>query len=118
METTAVTNGVAEQVETLLKSQDTPNQSKDAPCSDTASAYVASTVHYTLPTMSEVNSVVDNGPLSIQDASMSGAIPLQQPSADDDTTGEAGLSWEMIGLGLEEPLPPSDVMDDLWDIFS
>lgn len=23
------------------------------------------------------------------------------------------LSWEMIGLGLEEPLPPQDMIDDL-----
>jgi len=26
---------------------------------------------------------------------------------------EPDFSWEMIGLGLEEPLPPQDVMDDL-----
>jgi hypothetical protein len=25
----------------------------------------------------------------------------------------ADISWEMIGLGLEEPLPPQDVMDEL-----
>ena len=24
-----------------------------------------------------------------------------------------GLSWEMIGLGLEEPLPPQDMIDEL-----
>jgi hypothetical protein len=28
--------------------------------------------------------------------------------------GERGTSWEMIGLGLEEPLPPPDVMEDLY----
>lgn len=32
-----------------------------------------------------------------------------------DVSGGFGesLSWEMIGLGLEEPLPPQDMIDDL-----
>ena len=25
----------------------------------------------------------------------------------------SSYSWEMIGLGLEEPLPPQDMVDDL-----
>ena len=25
----------------------------------------------------------------------------------------SSYSWEMIGLGLEEPLPPQDMIDDL-----
>lgn len=28
-------------------------------------------------------------------------------------TSEEDFSWEMIGLGLEEPLPPPEVMEDL-----
>lgn len=27
---------------------------------------------------------------------------------------EGEFPWEMIGLGLDEPLPPQDVMDDLY----
>lgn len=28
----------------------------------------------------------------------------------DDST----FTWEMIGLGLEEPLPPQETIDELW----
>jgi len=27
---------------------------------------------------------------------------------------DGGFAWEMIGLGLEEPLPPQETIDDLW----
>jgi hypothetical protein len=32
----------------------------------------------------------------------------------DDST----FAWEMIGLGLEEPLPPQETIDELWVILS
>ena len=31
--------------------------------------------------------------------------------------GGGGFTWEMIGLGLEEPLPPQDTIDDLHRIY-
>jgi len=34
---------------------------------------------------------------------------LNIPMPMDETT----FTWEMIGLGLEEPLPPQDTIDDL-----
>lgn len=33
---------------------------------------------------------------------------------DDSITSGGGFSWEMIGLGLEEPLPAQDVIDELY----
>ncbi len=29
------------------------------------------------------------------------------------TMDETNFTWEMIGLGLEEPLPPQETIDDL-----
>lgn len=31
--------------------------------------------------------------------------------------GEGNFSWEMIGLGLEEPLPPQETIDELHRIY-
>jgi hypothetical protein len=28
------------------------------------------------------------------------------------------FTWEMIGLGLEEPLPPQETIDELYVVFS
>ena len=27
---------------------------------------------------------------------------------------DSNFTWEMIGLGLEEPLPPQETIDELW----
>jgi hypothetical protein len=37
---------------------------------------------------------------------------LLQPEDLNVALGEP-MSWEMIGLGLEEPLPPQDIIDEL-----
>lgn len=111
---TTLTKSILEHVEALLQSQDASNESKDASRPDTASAYAASTLHSPPPKRSEVRNEINNGPTPIQDTSVLGTFPLQQPSAHNNT-GEADFSWDIIGLGLEEPLPPLDVMEELWD---
>lgn len=34
------------------------------------------------------------------------------------TIDETNFTWEMIGLGLEEPLPPQDTIDELWVLLA
>lgn len=96
-------------METLLKSQDSSDQSKDTPRQDSTSAYVASTVQQVLPGGDYLSSAekapafsetISPGPDAFQGASNS-------------HSAEGDFSWEMIGLGLDEPLPPQDVMDEL-----
>lgn len=36
----------------------------------------------------------------------------------DATMNTESFPWEMIGLGLEEPLPPQDTIEDLYDYIS
>ncbi|KAF1915234.1 fungal-specific transcription factor domain-containing protein [Ampelomyces quisqualis] len=98
-----------QQVEHLLKNQDTPDVSKDTSRPDTTSAYVANTLQQTLPNSGDYLSTQDR----IQDGSA--ADPLQTGAST--TNGDADFSWEMISLGLEEPLPPQDVMDELYQIY-
>jgi hypothetical protein len=97
-----------EQVEHLLKTQDAPETTRDAPRQDSTSAYVANTLQQALPNSGDYLKTQDR----IQDSRPLGAEPLQNGGAAP-TTGDADYPWEMIGLGLEEPLPPQDVMDEL-----
>ena len=100
-----------EQVETLLKSQDPTDLGKDAPHQGAASAYVASTINQSLP-----NGDFPNTACSTQTRTGGSGAPGDGPFQDavrNKNTTEQECSWEMIGLGLEEPLPPQEVMDDL-----
>jgi hypothetical protein len=97
-----------EQVEHLLKNQDTLEVSKDTSRPDTTSAYIASTLQQALPNQGDYLNTQDK----IQDSQVLGANALHNDATATDT-GDAESSWEMIGLGLEEPLPPQDVMDEL-----
>lgn len=101
-----------EQVETLLKSQDVPDQRKDTSRSDSTSAYVANTIQQVLPNSNDQSNTSNNDPGRPQEFRPTGVNPFSKGDANG-INGEADFSWEMIGLGLEEPLPPQDVMDDL-----
>ena len=81
-----------EQVETLLKTQDANDTSKDATRQDSASEYVANTINLTLPSTNHIPN-------------------LATPQHDT----EQHMSGEIIGLGLEEPLPPQEVTDNLYE---
>ncbi|KAI4686468.1 uncharacterized protein J4E84_005748 [Alternaria hordeiaustralica] len=99
-----------QQVETLLKTQDTTDPSKEAPRQDAASTYVANTISQSLPNSTNVPNTAGN-----TQSRITGASPFQN-------TGTSGndaedTSWEMIGLGLEEPLPPQEIQDDLYQIY-
>lgn len=96
-----------EQVEHLLKNQDSPEANKDTSRTDNTSAYVANTLQQALPNQGDYLSTRDR----IQDSQILGGNASQNGVAAD--IGDDNFSWEMIGLGLEEPLPPQDVMDEL-----
>ena len=40
-------------------------------------------------------------------------MPSVTVTSDTGHTPRGGFPWEMMGLGLEEPLPPPDLMDEL-----
>ncbi|KAJ4314826.1 hypothetical protein N0V94_006267 [Neodidymelliopsis sp. IMI 364377] len=103
-----------QQVETLLKSQDPTDSNKDTTArQDTTAAYVANTIQQAAPTTRTQSS----NPF---DKSLEGFLDAREPTipaylnGTADTNGdEPDYPWEMIGLGLEEPLPPPDVMEEL-----
>ncbi|KAL5120299.1 hypothetical protein ACEQ8H_001857 [Pleosporales sp. CAS-2024a] len=101
-----------QQVEHLLKTQDSPDASKDTPRQDATSAYVANTVQQVLPSSVEylnTQNRLHEPSVPVTDSLPTGATAMDARDSD--------FSWEMIGLGLEEPLPPQDVMDDLYQIY-
>ncbi len=47
------------------------------------------------------------------------AVPMSIPDFDPSMnfTLDSNFSWEMIGLGLEEPMPTQDAIDELYVIL-
>lgn len=96
-------------VETLLTSQTTSAQSQRPQQRRTQTQ--------------EFDDVSSADPGSILDsvAQLPDDLGIVEPSLDvtDDftMTGIEDFNWDMISLGLEEPLPPSDIMDDLYQAF-
>ena len=117
-----------EQVETLLKTQDPPVTSPDsAPTSfGTGQRNVsgvglgsvpATDFNISNPSIGIVGGVNDeswrfNGesPQPPLDDPLSFPTDINMGMGIDDST----FTWEMIGLGLEEPLPPQETIDDLY----
>ncbi|KAI0592559.1 Binuclear zinc transcription factor [Pyrenophora tritici-repentis] len=105
-----------EQVETLLKSQDAADSTKDTTRANAASAYVASTLNNATPSPGEISIPTGNSQTGARRPSGLGADPFRNAGANG-SNAKPENSWEMIGLGLEEPLPPQEVMDDLYHIY-
>lgn len=114
---TDLVNPRAAQVETLLKTQDPPE-----PVQTSSTAYPdpsQSTLQHGGPfqgapnislSASDVNSVPQMLSSAFGSAQSEPMIPdpsLGIPSDDE-------FSWEMIGLGLDEPLPTQEVIDEMW----
>lgn len=115
---------IIEQVETLLKTQDPPGAtSENVSASFTgAQSNVSSAGLQAIanPDFQSQSQGVLNG-LTPEGWRYNKESP-QQPMDDltftsDMTIGmgldDSTITWEMIGLGLEEPLPPQDTIDDL-----
>lgn len=101
------------QVETLLKTQDDPPAG--APKSNGAAAVdIGMTSQYGDMSLGNVN-----GNILLQPGQESAAFP--HDIFDDINANvlppEEPFSWEMIGLGLDEPLPTSDVINELNQVF-
>jgi hypothetical protein len=117
-----------EQVETLLKSQD-PVEQQSKPTTETLQP------SYTATSNTASTLGAHGGGSSTQSlpqgmvASMGGIAPESTTPQDfgtdnfsfgdtnmmnDASTNSESFPWEMIGLGLEEPLPPQDTIDDLY----
>ena len=113
-----------EQVETLLKTQDSPVTAPEGVSTSFATApsnvNLAGLQSIVTSEFQHSTSGVLNG-LHTEAWRFNKDSP-QQPMDDlafttDMTMGmgldDSTITWEMIGLGLEEPLPPQDTIDDL-----
>ncbi|KAL1857266.1 hypothetical protein Plec18170_003385 [Paecilomyces lecythidis] len=108
------------QVETLLKSQDPEPSRPSAPNPQPSSTFNdASISNDPMRGMPDLSMLSDN----IANSMPSLAGPFGQTQSDPaglaaESMGFSGdFSWEMISLGLEEPLPTQDVIDELHQIY-
>lgn len=96
------------QVETLLKGQDGDPVPRTSPPQRQENAFTAPLPDdniLVLPEISGLGADLGNSiPSSTNEANASQPNPMLFPS---------DPQWDMIGLGLEEPLPMQDVIDEL-----
>ncbi|KAF2266835.1 hypothetical protein CC78DRAFT_458439 [Lojkania enalia] len=106
-----------QQVETLLKNQESTDQNKDASRQDATSAYVANTIQQGRPDASGYLGASDKAGITFPESISPGPDGFQASGSTNANSAEGEYPWEMIGLGLDEPLPPQDVMDDLYNLY-
>lgn len=102
------------QVETLLKGQDPDTTQRALPQSHD-NAFSATLTEESILSLPDISGLAEemDGPMPTANAaptSQSGQIffPCSQQSTPNDP------SWDLISLGLEEPLPTQDVIDELF----
>lgn len=103
---------LTDEVEKLLKSQENTDQSKDA-SKTTAASYVANTIASGLPDRGRYLSAAEQVPGGYPESISPGPESFTANGSTNGSTGNPDFPFEMIGLGLEEPLPPQDVINDL-----
>jgi hypothetical protein len=110
--------GITAEVEKLLKKYEPENESQKESATATANVIVDSNVE----TNQLPNSLITTyGISSFSHSSRHGFSDIHQPNApdilDDEKPDDLGgsFSWEMVELGLEEPLPLQEILDDLYD---
>jgi hypothetical protein len=116
-----------EQVETLLKTQE-PEQQQQQQQQQKQSSPARTPSSQSFPSTSaatSTNFIIESNLTSMNDFSLPSGTPMGGISSDfgmnDTSFDQPGMSvdppeaypWEMIGLGLDEPLPPQDTIDDL-----
>lgn len=103
------------QVETLLKTQDSVEKEDDEPnnASDSSkSVPIISTTQIPVPSPVE-DSIPNPLPEISPDANMMDpSLDFMQDQIFNMPTSD--FSWEMISLGVEEPLPDPEVLDELY----
>jgi hypothetical protein len=92
--------GFVEQVETLLKTQSPSDQAQPSPV----------TTDVNIP-MGDADSR-DSGPAG-EDTVFTHIPKPPHLNCGPQVQSEQSYSWEMIGLGLEEPLPTQDAINEL-----
>jgi hypothetical protein len=109
-----------EQVETLLKSQDpadtTPKSATDGSKSNFSGAsHAPPTMRQNSNTTSpSMGNNLEMPPMSDMSHNIDDSFGFGDNMATDPPMAES-FPWEMIGLGLEEPLPDQDTIDDLYE---
>ncbi|KKZ68457.1 hypothetical protein EMCG_05916 [[Emmonsia] crescens] len=106
------------QVETLLKSQDSGDilQKSPAPTDSTPQPPTSGGLPNNMADIFTSLNVVENThPISLGQFGDLNSTQINLPH--NNITSGGDFSWEMIGLGLEEPLPAQDVVDELNDIY-
>jgi hypothetical protein len=110
----------SEQVETLLKSQDPADHNRASPDKGPEAVSVPSASEAafgpasaaSLPSFADEDTPMLAAPMG---ASPDNRYPFKTtPQPGDDTAESEPFPWEMIGLGLEEPLPTQDVVNELY----
>jgi hypothetical protein len=116
-----------EQVETLLKTQDV-SPTTTAEKAKTISISVDTTSKQSQPAAAVPNFTVSDPSISIANSrdmdrwNFNGESPQNAPIDDFNFNSnlnmgmnsiDGNFTWEMVGLGLEEPLPPQETIDEL-----
>ncbi|KAM0723098.1 hypothetical protein Q7P37_001298 [Cladosporium fusiforme] len=106
------------QVETLLKGQDEPSGENEASKGADKSNGMATGAQQHNGSVPELGGNITAGSngSSAQAAFPQAALNLTS-NGDVNMPQEDDFPWEMIGLGLEEPLPPQDAIDELTQAF-
>lgn len=112
--------GVTGQVESLLKRYEAARETTNVPAPATTSGVIDSkqmpagligaygTSSFSLPSRYCMS---DEPPIEASPSASKGTDEKES-----DGLLSASFSWEMIDLGLEEPLPAQDVLDDLYEL--
>ncbi|OIW34970.1 hypothetical protein CONLIGDRAFT_675914 [Coniochaeta ligniaria NRRL 30616] len=118
------------QVETLLKTQDPPTTTAEK--AKTISNSVDTASQQTQPVTAAPNFTVSDPSIGIASSrdmdrwNFNGESPQNAPIDDFNFNAnlnmgmnsiDGNFTWEMIGLGLEEPLPPQETIDELHQIY-
>lgn len=113
------------QVETLLKVQDpepTQRTSQPQPLENAFTAPIADESILDLPDLSDLGGLGGIGGNMDNSFSASIAPGAGQPSQilypPPPITQGDNSQWDLISLGLEEPLPPQDVIDELYVFYA
>ncbi|RAO65664.1 uncharacterized protein BHQ10_001676 [Talaromyces amestolkiae] len=104
------------QVEILLKNQEPENSWNETSRNALPNTSMPPTASNPLSGVGNLMSFVNGSTTRVPDA-MRQPQGSQNGASTTNSTFDHESSWEVISLGLEEPLPTQDVIDELFDIF-
>jgi len=102
-----------EQVERLLKAQELTDQNKYTPHQESTSASAPNATQQALPSAGDHLGTTDKATMNFSGSISPGTDAFLTNGPVNVNAGEDDFRWEVIGLGLDEPLPPQDVINDL-----